>query len=272
MQKMVVRNRGSMKKNISQKYATPPGGIDQRLRKVLDNNEVGIWEWYPGNDYLYWDDVMLSLHGVSSHHFMHTTEIWDECIHGDDLDRYKYQLHESLQAGKTFCADYRCCLPDGSITYLKTKGTVTGDNRNPPAVVSGICYDVSGSHQLKQDLHRFNEELEEKITAKTHDLQKAKQAALSLMQDADQHSRRAEQALQRAEEANRAKSDFLATISHEIRTPLNAIIGMTYLVMNTTLDSKQKKHLGIVHDSAQSLLEIVNDMLDYAKLEGGGSV
>ncbi|MFZ5569593.1 MAG: ATP-binding protein [Thermodesulfobacteriota bacterium] len=72
-----------------------------------------------------------------------------------------------------------------------------------------------------------------------------------------------------SEASARAKSDFLANISHEIRTPLNAIIGMCSLVMRTCLQPKQAEYLRIISASSQSLLTLMNDILDISKIEAG---
>ena len=72
-----------------------------------------------------------------------------------------------------------------------------------------------------------------------------------------------------AESASKAKTDFLANMSHEIRTPLNGIIGFTHLLMKSNLKKDQAEYMTTINESATSLMEIVNDVLDFSKIESG---
>lgn len=133
---------------------------------------------------------------------------------------------------------------DGSIVWQEWTDHVVFDENNKVREIQSTGRDITKQKEFEDKLRRANKELR---TATAE----AKQLAVQ------------------AEEASRAKSAFLATMSHEIRTPLTAIIGMGSLLLETGLDRQQQTFAQTIVKSGETLLRVINDILDYSKIEAG---
>ncbi len=123
-------------------------------------------------------------------------------------------------------------------------------------------------------LQRLNDDLEKRVDDRTATLKKravelgdANARLKKIARDLTEAQKELTDAKERVEMASQAKSEFLATMSHEIRTPINAVMGMTDLCMETDIDENQKGYLQVVKSSANSLLTLLNDILDLSKIE-----
>jgi PAS domain S-box-containing protein len=152
-----------------------------------------------------------------------------DAVHPEDQEGVRATLAQQHR-GEATAHEYRIVRPDGSIRWIWDRGFPIKNKFGQVYRTVGIAEDITERKRAEEDLQR------------------AKDAA---------------------EAASRAKSEFLANVSHEIRTPLNGILGMTELMLDTDLAPKQREYLSLAKASTGSLMTVINDLLDFAKIEAG---
>jgi PAS domain S-box-containing protein len=206
-----------------------------RLDLAVRGSNIGIWENYmPDGDFragrLHCINILEQL-GYPPPEFTIDYATMIAPLHPEDRHRVEEAV-VAYFAGEVadFRVEFRARHRDGSYRWFLSRGIVVRDAGGKPIRFAGTRIDIT-------DLKRIEAELR--------------------------------QAKEAAEAASKAKSEFLANVSHEIRTPMNAILGMTDLALDTRLTDEQRNYLTIVDSAANSLLNVINDLLDFAKIEAG---
>lgn len=218
-------------RDISQRKAEQASleELSDRLTLALESANLGMWEQDLDSGKLTWNAQMFALYGRDPALGEPTNSEWIELAVPEDREKV-VTAHEGIKRDGVIDLISRIRLPDGRIRWIRANGKLVDRDGAHPLRLVGINQDVSDGI-----LH-----LEELETARNQ-----------------------------ADEANRAKSSFLATMSHEIRTPLNGVIGLNEVLQKTALDKHQKDLTNLIDQSANALLEIIEDVLDLSKIEAG---
>lgn len=202
-----------------------------QLARATDVAELGIWSWSIPDGTLSFDERMNDIYALPEalHNVPIPQSYWYDLLHHEDCSGVEQAIKIALEGEGVYRQNFRVII-NNQIRFIQSTGMVERDETDHPVLMMGINRDIT---QQRED------------------------------EDALRAARQA------AEEANNAKSAFLATMSHELRTPMNAILGMMTLLIRTGLNNKQSDYAIKIEAAARTLLLLLNDILDFSKIESG---
>lgn len=210
---------------------------EERLRQseamLVESQQLthsGSWEADLVTGKNYWSDEAFRIFGLEPNIVGPPNDLFYSMIHDDDKELYKTRVMEAINQLTPSSFDLRIVLPNGKVKYIRAIG-------RPFVNATGKVTKLYGAIQ---DIDSYKKAEAELIKAK----ELAEQAAI-------------------------AKSQFLSTMSHEIRTPMNAVIGFTHLLLQHDPRPDQLEYLKILKFSSENLLVLINDILDFNKIEAG---
>jgi PAS domain S-box-containing protein len=200
---------------------------EERYRGTFENAAVGITHRDAEDRFLTVNKSFCDIVGYSREELLGMRH--QDIIHPDDVFE-EAEFYERLYHGQlpNYSHEERLIRKDGGSVWTQITASLQRDTAGNPSYVIALVQDISERKWLEEELSRAKEV---------------------------------------AESANHAKDEFLANVSHEIRTPFGAILGMTELVLDTPLSDEQRQDLAIVRSETERLLMLVNDLLDYSKIE-----
>ena len=205
---------------------------EQQYRSLMDNMPGVVFRCELNQN---WSMIFISpsineVTGYQPSEFIDKHTEFGNLIFNDDIARINQSIEEAIASKSQYSIEYRLRHRNGKLIWVLEKGSFEFDQHGEAIWIDGVIVDISERREYEDKL---------------------KLAKLA------------------AEEAAQAKQSFMANMSHEIRTPMNSIIGFSDLLMDTPLDKNQQKHLITVNNAARSLLRLLNEILDSAKLEKG---
>lgn len=205
---------------------------EERLRLATHAAKVGIWSYRPDVDRVYFSPECFDIMGFADPLLEMSGQEYRDVIHPDDTQRVLTALYACI-SGKNdaYREQIRHRAADGRYIWTLARGRVAERFADGRTrIITGTFQDISSEKEY------------ERLIAESRDA---------------------------AEQANRAKSDFLANTSHEIRTPLNGVLGMAKLLARTELTEKQRFYVDTLCQSGQALLSLIENILDISRIEAG---
>ena len=228
----LLRMTGSIRDITEQKHAEEQlSAARTRLERAINGTQDALWEVELSTHQIWLAPRFAILLGYSPEEIANWTggDI-DEQTHAEDMPRVVDMRFRAMQLGVPYDIEHRMRTKSGRWIWAHVRGSLERDEDGNPVRIAGSMQDVTEAHDAREELVRATEA---------------------------------------ANAANRATSAVLANVSHEIRTPMNGIIGMTNLLLDTTLDRTQQEFAETVRSSADALLTVINDLLDFSKIEAG---
>ncbi len=208
----------------------------ERFTLATQAGKIGIWEFDVATQGIVWDAITRDIYDVGADEIP-TFDRFLAAIHPDDRAAVISNYETALRDGTPMKSDFRIVRANGELRYLSALGTVVTDAAGDPVRIVGTNVDVTEIRTLAEELRAEKEQL---AVAK-----------------------------EVADEANRAKSEFLARMSHEIRTPMNGVIGLTTLMLDSELTPEQRMYMRHLDEAGKALMQIINDVLDFSKIDAG---
>ena len=241
----------------------------ERYQLVARATNDVVWDWDLVTSELLWNDAIHTTFRFPPEAIVHTIAFWYDHIHPDDRDRVVDGIHTVIDAGGDSWSDeYLFLLGDGQYATVLDRGHVARDEQGKAVRMLGAMLDLT----LRKRVERELEEQVEASLALTEELEASNQHLQHALHDGEQAQDRAEAARAEAQTANKAKAQFLANMSHELRTPLNAIGGYAQLLtegIRGPITELQRADLERIKRSQHTLLSLINDILNFAKIEAG---
>jgi PAS domain S-box-containing protein len=210
---------------------------EELLRFALKGGKFGVWDWNIKTNNLNDPYLFRVFLGYDSDEVGKTIDDFFSKVHPDDVSIVKKKLDKHFK-GEEYVVEYRMKCKNNEYKWIRSKGTIHtwSDDGNPLRMI-GTNEDITDKKLIEKELQD-----------KCNQLVKLKEVA---------------------EDANKAKSKFLANMSHEIRTPMNGVYTILQLLQSTDLNNKQMRYVDLISESLHNLNEIIDDILDLAKIEAG---